>query len=84
MLKTETAPRVISACLRGAASQLGSKAIPVLVRFLQHEQWQVVAAATELLAGLGKDGAAAVAPLLDDAKLSVRVAADRILGARSQ
>jgi hypothetical protein len=81
ILQTESDPSVLGACMAALAHDLGSRAVPLLLGALEHEEWAVVAAATEALAGLGEDAVAAVAPMVEHQALQVRVAADRIRSA---
>lgn len=80
MLESETDDLVLVAGLRAATKMIGADAVPMLVSFLGHEAWPVVAAATEALAGLDEPAARAVEPLLEHPALRLRIAADRVIG----
>ena len=72
-------PRVRAAATRRLAADFGSRALARLLDALGDADWQVRAAAVEGLAGLGRDVASAVRPLVDDARQTVRVAAVDVL-----
>jgi hypothetical protein len=79
LLEAETDPGVRGACMASLGRNLGSMAIPYLIDGLAHEDWMVVAAATEAIVTLGDAALAAVRPLVQHPSLQVRVAASRIL-----
>jgi HEAT repeat protein len=71
---------VRAAATRRLASDFSSRSLPRLLDALADADWQERAAAVEGLASLGPgDVSAAVRPLVDDARLPVRVAAVNVL-----
>jgi hypothetical protein len=79
LTSAEVDPRVRAAATWRLATDFNSKALPRLLDALGDEDWQVRAAAVDGLVGLDCDVASAVRPLVDDARLPVRVAAVDVL-----
>jgi HEAT repeat protein len=79
MLAAEPAPAVRRACLAALARHEGMDALPDLLAALRDEDWGVRATATEALAGLGENAAAALEPLVRDPDLRIRTAAVQVL-----
>jgi HEAT repeat protein len=72
-------PRVRAAATRRLSADFNSRALPRLLDALGDEHWQVRAAAVDGLVGVGSGVSSVVRPLVDDARLPVRVAAVDVL-----
>lgn len=71
--------RVRAAAIRRHASESDPADTALLLRFMEHESWQLRAAATEALKTLGEAGADAAEPLLMKERQEVRLAAIQVL-----
>ena len=72
-------PSVRAAATWRLSADFKSQALPRLLDALGDEHWRVRAAAVDGLVGLGSNVCSAIRPLVDDARLPVRVAAVDVL-----
>ena len=79
LMSADVDPSVRAAATWRLSADFNSRALPCLLDALGDEHWQVRAAAVDGLAGLGSGVCSAVRPLVDDARLPVRVAAVDVL-----
>jgi hypothetical protein len=75
----DTDPGVRAAATWRLSADFNARALPRLLDALGDEHWQVRAAAVDGLVALGSGVGASVRPLVDDARLPVRVAAVDVL-----